>query len=143
MQPGGIYAHKITFLQHFLPFILIFCKFVSIMKNLGISFLYFVAIAVLSSCQTGNGKKPLVGGITGAEKQTESTDISKADSNSLTIDDKDEYGLPAQSSHLPEQVLQRTGYTVSYNKDTKIPNWVAWHLTCRVNQQVQHYEIFL
>ena len=125
MQPGGIYAHKITFLQHFLPFILIFCKFVSIMKNLGISFLYFVAIAVLSSCQTGNGKKPLVGGITGAEKQTESTDISKADSNSLTIDDKDEYGLPAQSSHLPEQVLQRTGYTVSYNKDTKIPNLVA------------------
>lgn len=28
-----------------------------------------------------------------------------------------------------EQILYRKGYTVSYNKDFKIPNWVAWHLT--------------
>lgn len=28
-----------------------------------------------------------------------------------------------------EQILRRTGYIVSYNKETKLPNWVAWHLT--------------
>jgi len=44
--------------------------------------------------------------------------------------------LDSQTSFLPlplkdvsEQILHRKGYTVSYNKDTKIPNWVAWHLT--------------
>ena len=28
-----------------------------------------------------------------------------------------------------EQILYRKGYTVSYNFNYKIPNWVAWHLT--------------
>lgn len=29
----------------------------------------------------------------------------------------------------PHQLLTRIGYVTSYNKDTKCPNWVAWHLT--------------
>ncbi len=29
----------------------------------------------------------------------------------------------------PEQILTRTGYTASYNSDTRCPNWVAWALT--------------
>lgn len=37
--------------------------------------------------------------------------------------------VPAQLTGLNEIVLRRTGYTVSYNPDTRIPNWVAWHLT--------------
>lgn len=37
--------------------------------------------------------------------------------------------IPAPLKHCKEQILIRTGYTVSYNSDTKIPNWVAWHLT--------------
>lgn len=44
--------------------------------------------------------------------------------------------IEEQSSYLPlplegtsEQILYRKGYTVSYNKDTKLPNWVTWHLT--------------
>ena len=40
-----------------------------------------------------------------------------------------EYELPAPLSDRPEQILRRTGYTTSYNKDTRCPNWVAWHLT--------------
>lgn len=28
-----------------------------------------------------------------------------------------------------DTILNRSAYTVSYNKDTKCPNWVAWHLT--------------
>ena len=38
-----------------------------------------------------------------------------------------EYVLPLQNAS--EQILYRKGYTVSYNKDNRIPNWVAWHLT--------------
>jgi len=37
--------------------------------------------------------------------------------------------LPAGLKHVPEQILYRKGYTVSYNKKLKIPNWVAWELT--------------
>ena len=34
--------------------------------------------------------------------------------------------LPA---HIPSQLLSRTAYCLSYNKETRCPNWVAWSLT--------------
>lgn len=37
--------------------------------------------------------------------------------------------MPKPLVGISEQVIQKTSYIVSYNKDTKIPNWVAWHLT--------------
>ena len=37
--------------------------------------------------------------------------------------------IPLPLKNTSEQILYRKGYTVSYNKDYKIPNWVAWHLT--------------
>ena len=36
---------------------------------------------------------------------------------------------PAPIEGRLEMILNRKGYSVSYNKDWKIPNWVAWHLT--------------
>ena len=36
--------------------------------------------------------------------------------------------MPAPLKDRPEQIIKRTGFTVSYNKSTKVPNWVAWHL---------------
>lgn len=39
------------------------------------------------------------------------------------------YEMPSPLADRPEQILRRKGYTTSYNKDTKNPNWVAWHLT--------------
>ena len=37
--------------------------------------------------------------------------------------------VPLPLKGKSEQILYRKGYTVSYNRDNKIPNWVAWHLT--------------
>lgn len=37
--------------------------------------------------------------------------------------------VPAPRTDIPEQILYRRGYIVSYNKETMQPNWVAWHLT--------------
>lgn len=37
--------------------------------------------------------------------------------------------IPARLQDRPEQILKRKAYTVSYNRDTKCANWVAWHLT--------------
>lgn len=36
---------------------------------------------------------------------------------------------PRPMEGISEQIIRKTSYIVSYNKDTKIPNWVAWHLT--------------
>ncbi len=50
-----------------------------------------------------------------------------------TIDDPQQWTrdlpLPAPLSDRPEQILTRKAYVVSYNKDTRQPNWVAWRLT--------------
>ena len=42
---------------------------------------------------------------------------------------KVEYELPSPLKNRPEQILRRKGYTTSYNRDSRNPNWVAWHLT--------------
>ncbi len=44
-------------------------------------------------------------------------------------DTPDYIALPAKIHDKPEQLLFRKTYAVSYNKDTKQANWVAWHLT--------------
>lgn len=47
----------------------------------------------------------------------------------LQAEDTTPFELPAPRTDLPEQILYRKGYTISYNKETMQPNWVAWHLT--------------
>lgn len=37
--------------------------------------------------------------------------------------------IPLPLKGVSEKILYRKNYIVSYNKDYKIPNWVAWHLT--------------
>lgn len=37
--------------------------------------------------------------------------------------------IPKPLEGISEQIIRKASYIVSYNKDTKIPNWVAWHLT--------------
>jgi len=37
--------------------------------------------------------------------------------------------MPQPLEGVSEQIIRKTSYIVSYNKDTKTPNWVAWHLT--------------
>lgn len=36
--------------------------------------------------------------------------------------------IPLALKDVPEQILVRKRYVVSYNKETKLPNWVAWRL---------------
>lgn len=36
--------------------------------------------------------------------------------------------IPAELENTPEIILKRKAYTVSYNPETLIPNWVAWKL---------------
>lgn len=55
-----------------------------------------------------------------------------------------EPGLPELVRERNSQVIRHTGYTVSYNAETKIPNWVAWTLTPeRFEETVSRYDKFL
>ena len=36
---------------------------------------------------------------------------------------------PSPINGISEHIIRRTSYVTSYNKDTKIPNWVAWNLS--------------
>ena len=47
----------------------------------------------------------------------------------MSCTQRDYIEKPAPLRGKSEIVLNRKGYIVSYNKDNKIPNWVAWHLT--------------
>ena len=63
-------------------------------------------------------------------KRSQSSQSSYAAKNAHASDYSDKsIELPAALSNLPEQILKRTAYTASYNRDTRQPNWVAWHLT--------------
>ena len=58
----------------------------------------------------------------------------KTSGNTSTVDGSTrktiiQYELPSRLKDRPEMIIQRTSYTVSYNKETRTPNWVAWHLT--------------
>lgn len=37
--------------------------------------------------------------------------------------------MPSPLEGVSEKIIRKTSYIVSYNRNTKIPNWVAWHLT--------------
>lgn len=71
------------------------------------------------------------------EEAVEDEPLAKAALEALTSEETeavaeteapDGLEIPARSTHVKEQILRRTGYTVSYNSDNKLPNWVAWHL---------------
>ena len=49
--------------------------------------------------------------------------VKCAAKHQLAVVERIEIPLPLKT--VSEQILYRKGYTVSYNKDYKIPNWVA------------------
>ena len=77
-------------------------------------------IEMVSFCSSNEELKEAVEEI--SEPVKEKTIEKKGDEVCVNIDVR----LP---SHIPNQLLCRTAYNLSYNKETLCPNWVAWHLT--------------
>lgn len=71
---------------------------------------------------------PLVS-IPSAEIETETPKEEMTDVSAPILVDVSNVEIPTLIVERPEQLLSRVGYSVSYNKDTRCPNWVAWHLT--------------
>lgn len=60
----------------------------------------------------------------------EDTDFQKDAKQGTTIPDSViELCMPAPLKTTPEIILRKKSYVVSYNQDTRMPNWVAWQLT--------------
>jgi len=45
--------------------------------------------------------------------------------------DPDSLTMQEMKTDMPSMILKRTGYIVSYNRETKLPNWVAWRITAK------------
>ncbi|MFG6411682.1 MAG: DNA/RNA non-specific endonuclease [Bacteroides acidifaciens] len=48
---------------------------------------------------------------------------------SLHVLSSKELAIPISMTPQQEQIIRHTGYTVSYNKELKLPNWVSYELT--------------
>ncbi|MBO4659474.1 MAG: DNA/RNA non-specific endonuclease [Prevotella sp.] len=98
------------------------------MKKYRFSFivLVFLAIILFFSTNCKNVQR-------GADSDSMSSYSSGTPANNSIRDNvrrpTHDIDIPSPLKHTPEQILYRKGYVVSYNKDTRLPNWVAWHLT--------------
>lgn len=59
----------------------------------------------------------------------EQVSISETGSPYVMSDDVIRICTPKPLEGVSEQILQKTSYITSYNKETKIPNWVSWNLS--------------
>ena len=96
------------------------------------SIIWVLGLAVaLLSCQGETSKKqtstPSALLSAGAQRATDG--MSQRSVTGETAKVVRMYEIPAPLRDRPEQILRRKGYTSSYNRLTKNPNWVAWHLT--------------
>lgn len=73
---------------------------------------------------------------TGQGQETETSRNTDTDENARkgkrtlrSTDLSDNVEIPAPLTRSGEIILTRKAYTVSYNPSTRLPNWVAWHLT--------------
>ena len=107
---------------------IVFSIFAAVMRRVTLLFALIGSACLSLSCSIGDGRKPLAGGIRDDRMDVGATS-GKQDYDTPDVGTYRGFtGLPAPVTHIPEQVLRRTGYVVSYNKDTRLPNWVAWHL---------------
>ena len=55
------------------------------------------------------------------------------------------YEIPVANYDITEIYLERSGYTVSFNPETNIPNWVAWTLNSEklIEKKVEAINLFL
>jgi len=65
-------------------------------------------------------------------------------SENISVEVVEKVEIPAKLNDRKEQIITHTGFTVSYNSDWKIPNWVAYELTKEeVEGIVPRYDTFM
>ena len=98
------------------------------MKEYRLSIIVLLLLAIIVVFNTNGSKENSVDG---------DYNDSFSFMNATVVDDNENFqtgqfiniDIPSPLKDVSEQILYRKGYIVSYNKDTKLPNWVAWNLT--------------
>ena len=65
------------------------------------------------------------------EEQPINEEIRETESECNPIVSKTNIEIPISSKNSNQLILKRIAYMASYNKTTRTPNWIAWHLTSR------------
>ena len=109
------------------------------MKKFIIMFIAFILLLALIIGQCNDDTSELSYGEEPDIEQTEDTGIERNSLVSTIEEDNNDTSeqtivvnsveIPKILRDIPEQIIKRTAYTLSYNKETKCPNWVAWYLS--------------
>lgn len=114
------------------------------MKKFIILFIAFVFVLAFFIGQCNDDTTDLI--YEAEEPERELIESEKVESQDTIINvSTDGYiEIPQILSDVPEQKLFRKSYTVSYNGDSKCPNWVAWHLTTEhVDGEISRLNYFI
>lgn len=104
---------------------------------LGVAFLGFIVIGLavsisIRACTHHKEyirKEPYRYGASADSTYADVEETSNMSSDSVMPDSVIRICMPLPLENVSEQIIHKSSYIASYNKDTKIPNWVAWHLT--------------
>ena len=105
------------------------------MKFCRLQILFLISVLLLCGCRrkfkgVQHDNKQYQEIVTQPQAPTTSTDAVHEENIELASEsDWLDCGLPIYVKQTDDQMLYRTGYITSYNKTTKLPNWVAWKLT--------------
>lgn len=108
------------------------------MKKYIIGLMVFIVILVIIGMASGNGSyeeesyeepAPLASFTSIPEEDTAKETEVPAEEAAPIVVDISNLEIPQMMNGAEEQLLSRVGYVTSYNKGTRCPNWVAWHLT--------------
>lgn len=103
-------------------------NFVTCMKNFRVSILVIFFLGVVVTFNTSGLQSKDHPDV---PKKVGFYDVENTlDGNTYEFKNKKEsdIDIPLPLKDITEQILYRKHYTISYNKDTRLPNWVAWHL---------------
>ncbi|MCR5065144.1 MAG: DNA/RNA non-specific endonuclease [Bacteroidales bacterium] len=85
-----------------------------------IGILFLCLLLFVPSCRQASSQETIYGSNSSAANGAEKSDPRLWSKN---------VGLPQIADSIAQQLLWRKAYVVSYNSDTRQPNWVAWKLT--------------
>ena len=102
----------------------------SLFDKFGKLLMMLAVVALVLSCKGNKGGETAVAPQEDAKGFYDTRAVAKAEVNDAQKAKVVRmYEMPAPLKDRPEQILKRKGYITSYNRNTKTPNWVAWHLT--------------
>lgn len=81
------------------------------------------------SHKTSLNKIPLRETFLTEDNKTNCEEIAKEINSQLVSPSYLVFCKPILQSGVSEQIIKKKAFITSYNKDTRTPNWVAWHLT--------------